>query len=142
MSGHINHVGNFRRKIKFCYNIHLCLLEETVQGSIDHAASFLPCFCKFTSGVAREIRMVADGLWEVSRDHLIYCVVIQGRRAAHKVPQSPLNGGLLAIGAWQTGSCSFSAHYSTSPCTEHTHRPHPTPLSIHSWGWFLWSFVF
>lgn len=29
VSGHINHVGNFQRKIKFCYNIHWCLLEET-----------------------------------------------------------------------------------------------------------------
>lgn len=50
VSGHINHAGNFREKIKFCYNIHLCLLEETVQGPIDHGASFLPRHCKFTSG--------------------------------------------------------------------------------------------
>ena len=50
VSGHINHVGNFWKKIKFCYNVHLCLLEETVRGSIDHAASFLPRRCKFTSG--------------------------------------------------------------------------------------------
>lgn len=25
---------------------------------------------------------------------------------------------------------------------EHTHLPHPPTLSAHSWGWFLWSFVF
>lgn len=62
MSGHVNHVGNFRKKIKFCYNIHLCLLEETVQGPIDHAASFLPHRCNFTSGAAWEIRMVTGRL--------------------------------------------------------------------------------
>lgn len=62
MAGHIHHAGNFRRKIKFCYNIHLCLLEETIQGYIDHTASISPPGYKFTLGAAWKIRMVIDKL--------------------------------------------------------------------------------
>lgn len=114
MSGHINHIGNFQEKIKFCYNIHLCLLEETIQGSIDHAALFVPHRSKVTSGASWEIRVVTDGLLGSQRElsHLLRGdLKVEG---TDKVPQSPLNCGLAVIEAWQL---PLFSPFLTSPCT-------------------------
>lgn len=138
MSGHINHVGNFREKIKFCCNIHLCLLEETIQRCIDHAASFLPHRCKFTSGAAREIRMDIDGLLGSLRESSHLLCGDPREEGTGKVPQSPLAAVLSLAGC----QLLLLSPLLTAHTCEHTHLPHPPTLSTHSWGWFLCSFVF
>lgn len=111
MSGRIHQAGNFRKKIKFCYKIHLCLLEENVQGSIDHAASFLPRRCKFTSGAAREIRMVIDGLPGSRREssHLLH-----GDPREEGTPEGPS----------EPPRPTWAAYSPARPC-EHTFRTRP-----------------
>lgn len=128
MSGCINHAGNFREKIKFCYDTHLCLLEETVWGPIDHGASFLPCRCKFTSGGCQGGGTVTDGLPGRQWEYLLYCGVIRGRRLPRKVSLSP--------------STTPSPDPSPTHARAHTRRTHPPLQSAHPQGWGLWSSVF
>lgn len=86
--------------------------------SIDHTASFLPCRCKFTSGVAREIRMVIDGLPGGRREsfHLLH-----GDLRGEGTPEGP-SKTILSLECWRL---------THQPIPERTHVLH-THLFEHS----------